>query len=196
MAGEAGLKQQALAETSSCSRSTTVGSRSNPEPQPPGRGPVRCRESVASSSQDPSAQGKVPEPRADSSYGSEPSAERGQQHARFVCWWQHVNREKRWQDQAVRVNYNPWPSLSAKTQKSHLYPFSLLLFIQTEETCIGEHEEGVRRVTFLQVLKTKSYVSRTAALSQQVSSETSAVRSSKQSPRPRKGRERKSRGFK
>lgn len=49
------------------------------------------------------------------------------------------------QDQAVRVNYL-WPSLSAKTQKSCLHPFSLVFFLtQMEETCIGEHEGGVRR---------------------------------------------------
>lgn len=57
-----------------------------------------------------------------------------------------MNREKRWPDQAGRVNYNFWPSLSAKTQKSRLYPLSLLSFTQMEETCIGdEHEGGVRR---------------------------------------------------
>lgn len=64
-----------------------VGSRSNPEYQEPGRGPESCRESVASSSQNPLKQGKLPDPQVNSGYSSVSSAERGQQHAHFVCWW-------------------------------------------------------------------------------------------------------------
>lgn len=40
-----------------------------------------------------------------------------------------MNREERWQDQAIKVNYNLWLPLSTKTQKSRLYPFSLYIYI-------------------------------------------------------------------
>lgn len=107
-----------------------------------------------------------------------------------------MNREKRWQDQAERVNPNLWPSLSAKPKSPVIILFPVIFFLPRWRKPASVNTGEVLRATFPQILKTKSCISRTAALSQHVSSETSAGRSSKQNPQLRKGRERKSHGFK
>lgn len=55
-----------------------------------------------------------------------------------------MNREKRWQDQAERVNPNLWPSLSAKPKSPVIILFPVIFFFtQMEETCFSEHRGGV-----------------------------------------------------